>query len=312
MMMRLLGPCCFVVAITIPVVAEEPSEDKSEALSVFQGFAANWAGLDSYDVALSIERFHVSPAGSFQEEFYRYRLFADFRRNNYLFVVGGNREEGDFDDDPRITRATRAFCYNADAKEAWIRDIPKPAQRMRVDSLQQALAISGFPDLRLIGMYEAPRQFHIDQSLDQLFETEFHVGKTIRARALPKQRMEVCVEDPIRGSNLRFERCYNFDGERLVPLSLKFSFVGDGSRRLRRKESIEWSEVGGVFLPTVVRGERIFGAKNKDDNISVAMQYDLNLEWVSVNDPLESETFSPQRLRDTEWLLDLLAIASKS
>ncbi len=189
--------CLFMVVVCLTLSADEKSPSDSEALSIFEGLAANWEGLDSYDVSLSVKKFSASPTGMFRDQVETYRLMGDFRANRYLFISHGKRrDEGSDDEEAQVLKSTRVFFYDQVLGEAWVRNFPENARRVPASNPQEVLAASRFPDIRLVGCYETLRNFDTRFAIDEVFHAEYHTGKFIKTIESHANESVVRVDDP--------------------------------------------------------------------------------------------------------------------
>lgn len=286
--------------------ADDSAPGKSDALAFFEGLGANWEGLDQFDVSVTVKKFSASPSGKFLDQVETYRLMADFQKNRYCFVSHGSRvEEGHDDQGASAVQSTRAFVFDDTLGEAWIREFPDMAKRMRVASVPMILSQSRFPDIRLVGCYDTTRPFNRRFDIGEVFQAEYHPGKPVRIIQTSDKHVLIRVDDSYGNGNGRLSRRLSFDVELMVPTDIRYLYGNDQRERALRQEKINWKEMSGVVVPISVQGELVRQEKVDGKNQDYPESYDVSFEWFSVNDEWETDV-NPQILRDVPKLFQLL------
>lgn len=296
-------------SFVIAASADDGSRDAEVAVSYFDGLAANWAALRTFDLLLEEDTFRSTNRVDSTEISGKYRLVADLEKDRYLFVYSGYQETGSIAESVR-GRGLKAFYLDGASREAWMTELSKGrpekiAIKEQSHFTHAALALSGFPEVRLVGSYEFPHAAFPNYSVDQAFNADFHDGKQMSLRAMGKDTVRITV-DSNYGTKARFRRTYDFDTNKLVPKSLSHEFSRpDGTNAsIVRKEAISWVGKKGVFLPEKISCERLL--RKAGGKIAVPEFTDASFSWLSVNESIDPERLDLQLIREPKQLLKLV------
>ena len=295
------------------VDVESAPESRSEAVSLFQTFAANWGGLQNFDVEIEHESFRVEGGNRSEESKYKMRLVADFVKNRYLFAGTGQKERSAPKAQNRFRgRTVGGFYMDMESGEAWRRSTAsKPAQKIMIGigedrDVRKALAHSGYPDVRLVGSMAFPRVFlpHVD--IGGHFVREFS-GANMTARTLDDGVIDVVEKIPV-GKKSLFVRRYEFDAELLVPRRMTFirSNREESNGRTEQQQLIEWKDFNGTVLPTEIIGEQMVTLSRAIGD-RVPEQHDIQFRWSVVNDEKKLPPIEASTIGDTQTLLNFVA-----
>lgn len=280
------------------------SNGRAQAIRLLQTVAANWRGLENYDVAVVHERWRIEDDQETERMISRMRLIADHVHHRYLFVETGSLNDGPtyeqaFFLDVAAGEGWRQVPVGEPAVPTWIRIWKPDADESKVN---EGLKASGFPDVRLVGTSPYPFRFSTS-SIDQYFAKGFNFGPDTKTIPLGDDSIEV-VENILLGKVTRFQRRYTFDGAQPAPTHLVFSNrlrtdtrpLDKNDVAITNDEAIKWKEIKGVFLPIEVRG------RSRSRPGAEPRKYIVTFEWLAVNDADKLPQFDVSLLSDDQTL----------
>ena len=279
------------------IVAAQTAEEVKESISIVQGFAANCIAIRSYDVRITEESFALDEDGKFREIISTYRMIADHDTKKYLFAISSRLEEVDGQSSElSARRGTKAFC--SVGKQSWVRDLPHKAQRLKYTQ-RESLVRSQFPDLRLIGIYEALRGYSPESELESIINVEYH-GESVSAVRHGEDSMTIVFDLPVKG-DLVFKRTLKFDTQRLVPVRMHYAFDRGAKYLATLEEKIEWTEAKrDLFASRDFRNQEGSGESKSPE------QFDITIEWLDLNNDCGEKIRGVEAITDTDAILAML------
>ncbi len=260
-----------------------PVHAQSEAGELFRAFSSNWEAIEDFDVCIKSEEFWLDVDDRLDEKVVVYRMIGDFSTNQYLFVFRGNNVVDAPGVETTHHKVTGGFFYDFAKRQAAMRLFPEKAEPIAITNPTEMLAKSNFPDPRRVGGYETPRNFDPKFPIKDLYDAQYHVGKSLDMRLIRDGVANFTVDDLVGTGPLRMRRTFEFDLERLVPLQISYSFETDERKRKVRTESLEWVEKEGIQLPLRVSGEEMVSQKSGGRSVMLPREYTVSFHWNYVN-----------------------------
>lgn len=298
----------FIVGLP-PLSAEEDNpagnDAAVEAASMLDAYASNLRSLERFDVRIDIDKSTPAPDGIVREHTQTDRLKIDRSAGLGLFVsVAEQRiaqKDGLVVEGEAATRAAMTAA-SISPQESFVRRFPEAAIRLKQEPFGKMLHSAGAPEVRLVGVATFPSPTMPEVLYDSIVKnlTSPVPGSTCRSSSNGEVQISVGYDD----GKITNRMDWVFDSTRLVPLSIRSTFVSDspdGTRRIPRySEKVTWSEKGGVLVPQTITGEisRSYRVDGGAERTRVVEIYDIRFDWVSVNQDIPAEEFAATILKD--------------
>lgn len=300
----------FVVsAVIAQFAAAQLSEDqKLEIESLHEAHVANVESIVSMDVSFTHERVRFSEEISAVEEIViRQRLLKDEEEKVGVFAtvyeLKGFREKS-IDQPGRKAISVVVQLDNRIASRRY----PKPVDWLGVTDTTNFSTASDHPDFRFLGRYPFPMSTSSmpESTLQNVLRHGGSYRDGMRLSVLPEMKAAVVYPFPGAGRDVKSQRIFDLRTSLIVGVRSN-SRSKDGNISPRLVERYKWKEVDGIYVPVFIGGERRTTEKNASGKrISWNNQYDVQLEWHSVNKPIESDVSYESFLEDPNKVLEFV------
>ncbi len=274
----------------------EEDDRQSEAVSLLDAFITNMEAIRQFDVFIQTESTWFSDEAPVDESVAFVRFIIDPDKDRCCAVQRVVRssvvESPQGAVDQRREAVHAVVCTK---KEAWFRQFPDQPRSV-APLIDKALYFTNkVPYVPLIGTSRFPASYfpHVEQTMAEHFNA---IRSGTRNTTKFDGRNVITIDYAAESS---FE-VIKFDMEKLVPQSVARTYVHRESKERipRWRESYRFEPRNGFKLPVRITGEMRESKTVKGIRVWGTKTYDVELTWISLNEPLADKRFDVKLLRN--------------
>lgn len=268
--------------------------------SMLEAMAINAASVQTLDVLVRDEATHDISGDASRYDKVLTRLIIDFPAEKFLVVQFG--ESSTISEGEESRRAVRygAMFDSPHLTQSQFNQIGKSKLTFK----EALYELPGVVDIRYVGFRSFSAHFCRDLDFDNFLAATRLLDLKCKVQQSGPKSLEVSLHRNFYNSDEISINSWDFDQEKLVANSYyhAISRLENGERRLYplARESIEWQEFDGTFVPISIKGVHHGSSQDADSDrvFSYEVDVDAQFHWFSVNEPIAEEKFSVEYLND--------------
>ncbi len=287
---------------TTRYASAEDDNGHLEAVSLLSGYLNNLEAIRSYDVFIRNESTWISNGedGTIEERVTFVRLVMDPDKNRCCGiqrrVINRITESPQGGVDQRSESLTAAILANG---EGWFRHIPGlDTFKLRPEVEYVLMMTVDVPYVQLIGLSGFPMPY-----FRQIFTVAKECEMAFRSGA-HQFTFDGTKHITVQYAHRTQKSSIDFNIDDLVPRSVAVSSILADQRVVPRwKERYRFKNREGLQIPTRITGERKDNREINGKSVFGTLDYNVDLIWLAVNEPLDEKYFNIKLLDDPKQLL---------
>jgi len=300
------------IAGVIPVAAQEQNQIGAELQtdsSFLQAMAVNAASVRTFDVLLRQEFTHDISATSFRHVHFLTRMIADFDDERFLVIHFGEVKGTVEGQESHLAVRFGAHCESGKYRETSFTG--RPAIR-EMDFRNAQLKLIDIVNIRFVGFRQFPVTYSPHFDFDRFVAVTEHLDSLSTAQRIGQRELEVSLKKSFSNSDDVKLQKWVFDQERLIATNYyeSISRPENGVPTLYpiTRESYQWKEFLGAFVPIKVKAVQSGSELKRESNNVLMYEIDIDADfhWFTVNESISPERFDPRYLNDASAAFSLV------
>jgi hypothetical protein len=285
--------CLIASTATLQLLADEtPANETESTLSMLNVVALNAHAISSFDLNYEWDEFRDLSAAEFVTSKRRVRLTFDEQKNSWRCLIKGERQSKTDNEDLKTESELLGFV--------WKNEIGYFATRIGSFSKtnwssQRLLASTELPDFRLLGLVPFPTKYTASEEdpVELFLGAVQSLAEAASLSELPNGDLKVVQTSPVRDGGAG-NTTWILDANSHMPVNYEvhLKLPNDRYGFLLERQSLEWTEHAGLYLPKALNGCRFRTRGTIDHNVRFL--------WRSVNKPIPDSQFNTICLEQIE------------